>query len=42
MLKEEEVQRDTIGCDKRTASVCVDDVGERVKWRFRTQVANPK
>jgi len=31
-----------IGCDVRTAGECVDDVGDRVKWRFRTQVADPK
>jgi len=33
---------DAIECDMRTAGVGVDDVGDRVKWRFRTQVADPK
>jgi len=33
---------DTIGCDMRTAGVCVDDMGDCVMWRFRTQVANSK
>jgi len=26
-----------VGRDMRTAGVSVDDVGDRVKWRFRTQ-----
>jgi len=33
---------DAIRCDMRTIGVCVDDVGFRVKWRFRTQVADSK
>jgi len=33
---------DEIGCDMKTTGVCVDDVGDRVKWRFRTQVVDLK
>jgi len=29
-----------IGCVTRTAGVRVDDVGDRVKWRLRAQVAD--
>jgi len=28
--------------DMRTAGVCMDDVGDRAKWRFRTKVVDPK
>jgi len=28
--------------DMRTAGVCVEDVGDWAKWRFRTKVADPK
>jgi len=33
---------DVIGCDMSTAGVRIDDVGDRVMWRFRTHVADPK
>jgi len=26
----------------RTANVCVENVGDRAKWRFLTKVADPK
>jgi len=26
---------DAIGCDMMTSGVCVDDVRDRVKWRFK-------
>lgn len=32
----------TIENDMRAISVCVGDVENRVKWRFRTKVADPK
>lgn len=31
-----------IGCDMKTAGVFVDNVGNHIKWRFRTQAADPK
>jgi len=31
-----------IKCDMRIAGVCVNDVGDRVEWRLRTKVADPK
>jgi len=31
-----------IKCDMAIVGVCVDDVGDWVKWRFRTKVADPK
>jgi len=32
-----------IECDMRTAAgVCMDDMGDCFKWRFRTNVADPK
>jgi len=31
-----------IECDMRAAGVSVNDVGDRVKWRSRTRVADPK
>jgi len=31
-----------IECDIRTAGVCVNDVGDRVKWRLRTKMTDPK
>jgi len=31
-----------IECDMRTSGVCVNDVGNRVKWRLRTKVADHK
>lgn len=27
--------------DRRTAGVCIDDLKDLFKWRFRTQVADP-
>jgi len=33
---------DAIRCDKWIADVCVDDVGDRVKWRFRTKITDLK
>lgn len=33
---------DAIMSGMRTAGVFVDVVGNRVKWRFKTRVANPK
>lgn len=33
---------DAIESDMKIASVCVDNVGDRVKWRFKTWVADPK
>jgi len=33
---------DAIKCDMRTSGVCIDDVEDRVKWRFRKQVIDPK
>lgn len=32
---------DTIENDMRTACVCVEDVGNRDKWKFKTRVADP-
>jgi len=29
-------------CDTRTTGVYVNDVGDRVKWRLSTKVADPK
>jgi len=31
-----------VGCDMKTTGVWVDDVGDCDKWRFRTQMAEPK
>jgi len=31
-----------IECEMRAAGVCVNDVRDRVKWRLRTTVADPK
>jgi len=33
---------DEIGCDMRIAGVCINYVGDRVKWRFRTQGGQPQ
>lgn len=30
-----------IDCDTRINGVCVEDVGDCVKWRFRTKVTDP-
>jgi len=29
-------------CDTRAAGVCVNDVGDRVKWRLRTKGGRPR
>lgn len=34
--------RDAIECDLRTADVSVEDVGDRVKWKLRIRMADPK
>jgi len=31
-----------IECDMRTAGECVNDVGDRVKWKLKTKVSDPK
>jgi len=31
-----------IECDMRTTSVCINDGGDRVKWRLRTKVTEPQ
>lgn len=33
---------DVTGCNMRTAVVCENDVGDRIKRRFRTRAADPK
>jgi len=33
---------DAIECDMKIAGVCVDDMGDRVKWKFKIQVADPE
>ncbi|XP_050534488.1 uncharacterized protein LOC126901782 [Daktulosphaira vitifoliae] len=34
--------KDANECDMRTADVSVDDVGDRVKWKFRIRMGDPK
>lgn len=36
------IKEEVVGCDMRIVGVCVDDVGDRVRWWFRTQMADPK
>jgi len=33
---------DVIECDMKTVGVCVNDVGNQIKWRLRTKEAHPK
>jgi len=39
MPNKEAVERE---CDMRTAGVYVNDVGDIIKWRLRTEVADSK
>lgn len=33
---------EVVECDMRTIGVYMEDVGDCIKWRFRTQMANLK